>query len=177
MKKQTEIITYRETEIYCPVINGVPYVAIKPVCEALGIDRKSQQKKISDHPILKKVAETLPATGRDEKERMMFCIPYRYVFGWLFNIDVNSVREEIRPRVLLYQEECYEILFEHFVGRSERYKQRDNRIQALQKEIDDLEKSIADKKKQVKEKMKEQEHLILTPIDQLDMFEAYPDSL
>lgn len=46
----------------------------------------------------------------------MFCIPIRYVFGWLFSINPKNVNEESRASVIAYRRECYDVLWQHFVG-------------------------------------------------------------
>lgn len=90
-------------------------VPIKPICEALGVDFYSQRKKIEEHPILSstKVLSTLVAG--DGKEREMVCIPFEFIFGWLFTINASNVKEESREAVLNYQTECYRALYQYFV--------------------------------------------------------------
>ncbi len=56
---------------------------------------------------------TVAADGRD---REMVTIPLKYVFGWLFRIDSRNVKEEVRENVLKYQTECYEVLYNRFIG-------------------------------------------------------------
>ena len=104
-------------------------VPIKPICEALGIDRKRQQDKIKEHPILSSVGGLQPLTGADGKQYEMFCLPMKYVFGWLFTINPANVGEESRDNLIRYQRECYEALFRYFTARTEFVEQK-------QKEID-----------------------------------------
>ena len=89
-------------------------IAIRLICEALGIDANGQKQRIERDEILGSVACVIHATGRDGKQYEMYCIPYKYVFGWLFSIDTSRVNEEARPAVLRYKEECYEALYRHF---------------------------------------------------------------
>ena len=44
----------------------------------------------------------------------MACLPLRYLNGWLFGVNADRVKEEIRDRVIRYQEECYDVLFQAF---------------------------------------------------------------
>ena len=89
-------------------------IAIRPICEALGIDADSQRKRIERDEILSPTAVMMTVVAADGKDREMYCIPYKYVFGWLFSIDTSRVNEEARPAVLRYKEECYEALYRHF---------------------------------------------------------------
>ena len=50
MKK--EIVKVNGIEIECPYENGQNYVAVKPVCEALGIDHSSQIRDLKEDPVL-----------------------------------------------------------------------------------------------------------------------------
>ena len=104
-------------------------VAIRPICEALGIDRKRQQDKIKEHPILSAVGGLKPLTGADGKQYEMFCLPLEYIFGWLFTINPANVNEEAKEGLVRYQGECYHALFEHFAARARFVEQK-------QKEID-----------------------------------------
>lgn len=42
------------------------------------------------------------------------CLRLDLVHGWLFTIDHDRVKPELRDRVLTYKRECYRVLHEHF---------------------------------------------------------------
>ncbi len=42
-------------------------------------------------------------------------LPLSMLNGWLFGVDVNRVREEVRPRLIQYQRECFDVLARHFL--------------------------------------------------------------
>ncbi|MGJ1502657.1 phage antirepressor N-terminal domain-containing protein [Sphingobacterium multivorum] len=109
---------------------GEKLIPIKPICEALGIDDKAQRDKIKDDEILNSVGVLSPSTGADQKQYEMFCLPLKYVFGWLFTINPKNVKEEARQAVTMYRQECYDVLFKHFVKYQdfvvERSKQTDH---------------------------------------------------
>jgi len=48
---KTEIIKIENGSVECPVVNEQRYVAIKPVCEILGIDVDGQRQSIQAHPL------------------------------------------------------------------------------------------------------------------------------
>ena len=96
--------------------NGEKRIAIKPICEALGVDAKAQRERIQSDPILSSVGGLSTSTGSDGKEYEMFTIPFEYVFGWLFRIDSRNVKESARESVLKYQVECYHALYNHFTA-------------------------------------------------------------
>ncbi|MDR1182189.1 MAG: phage antirepressor N-terminal domain-containing protein [Bacteroidales bacterium] len=113
--------------------NGDKFVPIKPICEMLGIDAKAQREKINEHKILRSVGRFIPSTGADGKQYEMLCLPLKFIFGWLFSINPEKVREEIRPAVLKYQWECYYVLFEYFIERADFVN---NRKEAIEKAVD-----------------------------------------
>lgn len=94
--------------------NGTKLIPIKPICEALGIDSKVQRDKIKADDFLNSVGVLSTSTGADNKEYEMFCLPLKYIFGWLFTINPKNVKEEAREAVSAYRQECYDVLFRHF---------------------------------------------------------------
>lgn len=89
-------------------------VAIKPICEALGIDWSSQKQRIERDEILASTMVMITTVAADGKDREMCAVPYMFVFGWLFSIDASKVNEDVKESVLKYKMECYKVLFEHF---------------------------------------------------------------
>lgn len=104
-------------------------VPIKPICEALGIDYSRQLKKIKEDPDLASTMGVTPTVGADGKDREMCCLPYEFIFGWLFTINPQNVKPEAQDTVRKYRMECYHALFRYFTARTEFVEQK-------QKEID-----------------------------------------
>lgn len=109
--------------------NGEKRVAVKPICDALGIDSKTQIDRIKTDPILGSVGGFSPSTGSDGKTYEMFTIPLEFVFGWLFLIDSRNVKPESREAVLRYQKECYHALYRYFTKPVEYLKYRQKRME------------------------------------------------
>lgn len=104
--------------------NGEKRVAIKPICEALGVDFSGQLQRIKNDEILGSVMEMISTTGADKKQYEMQTIPFKFVFGWLFRIDSRKVKEEARETVLKYQLECYNALYNHFTAYADYVEQK-----------------------------------------------------
>lgn len=111
------------------VINGISLqvvtdereklVAVKPVCEILGVNYTTQVEKLKGHPVF---GSTVPLRGivaADGKNREMLCIPFRFFPGWLFSINPDNVKEEARESLIRYQLKCNDVLFDYFFGRAE----------------------------------------------------------
>ncbi len=93
--------------------NGVGWVAIKPICEAIGISFGSQRAKLVSDPELNCV--DIDTVAEDGKRRSMVCLPISQLNGWLYTINPNKVRSNIKVKLVRYQQECRDVLFQHFM--------------------------------------------------------------
>jgi hypothetical protein len=130
---KTEVVKVNGIEIKCPIEGGQSYVAIKPVCEALGIDHSSQEKDLKEDVILGSTLVSIKTNGRDNKQYQMICIPLKFVFRWLFSINENRVKPEAKEHVLKCKIECYNAFLNHF-GNIKR-----------QLEVDEIETKLLEK--------------------------------
>lgn len=100
------------------------YVPLKPICDFLGVDWDGQRQRIRRDPVLSEVVKgavitTAPsASGRGGGPQEMLCLPLEFLNGYLFGINANRVREDIRDRVIRYQRECYQVLAAAFLETS-----------------------------------------------------------
>lgn len=95
--------------------DGEVYVAIAPICATLGVDPRSQRRRIDDDPIMRegRVIMTLPSASGSQET---LCLRLDLLNGWLFRFEVRRVKPAARDAVLRYQRECYQVLFDHFYG-------------------------------------------------------------
>lgn len=121
--------------------NGNKLVPIRPICDALGIDSKSQRDKINEDEFLSSTGVLNTSVAGDGKDREMFCIPYKYVFGWLFTINPKNVNPEAKEYVMKFRNECYEVLYNHFTDKSEFLEQKQTQIEKKLQELSDLEEN------------------------------------
>lgn len=106
-------VSFHNQTITAFMHHEMPVIAMKPIVENMGLDWDAQKKKINRHPIMSegKVMMTLPSNGGDQQ---MICLPLDMLNGWLFGIDANRVKPEIKDRVIAYQRECFKVLADHF---------------------------------------------------------------
>jgi hypothetical protein len=97
--------------------DGQFFAALRPMCEALGIDVDSQRKKLREKPWA--VAVFITATGSDGKKYEMLGLHLDSVPMWLATIEPARVAEAMRGKLLRYQLECARVLRDHFLGRRE----------------------------------------------------------
>ncbi len=103
---------YGDTLLAVEQPDGV-YVALLPICRALGISWPRQFRFVQEHPILREaIALVAMPFGSGGQETV--CLKLDFVAGWLFGIDSRRVAPEARDKVLRYQRECFVVLFRHF---------------------------------------------------------------
>lgn len=113
---QTLISKINGVEIVTVERDGEIFVPIKPICEAIGIDVDAQRNKLNSDQFFNSTTAIIAAVAADEKEREMYCIRLRDVYGWLATINPGKVAPEAREAVSRYRRECYDVLYEHFTG-------------------------------------------------------------
>ena len=96
--------------------DGEIFVPIKPICDAIGIDVDAQRNKLNADDFFNSTTAIITAVAADDKEREMYCIRLRDVYGWLATINPGKVAPEARETVTRYRRECYDVLYEHFTG-------------------------------------------------------------
>lgn len=96
------------------LIDGQPAVALRPVCDALGLDWQAQLQRIKRHPVLKSTVVVITTVAQDGKQRETTCLPLDKLNGWLFGISAARVKPELRERLIQYQRECFDVLARHF---------------------------------------------------------------
>ncbi|WP_275443331.1 MULTISPECIES: phage antirepressor N-terminal domain-containing protein [unclassified Halomonas] len=102
-------INFHGTTIPTFSVEGVVRVAMKTICQSIGLDWRSQRQRILRHSVLSKgvVMITTPSKGGLQKS---LTLPLTKLNGWLFGVDASRVKPEVRDKLVEYQEECFEVL-------------------------------------------------------------------
>ena len=118
--KTTEVTVAKVNKVDITIIqNGEKRVAVRPICQALGISYQTQIDRLKNDPIIGSTVSLGVTVGSDKKEREMVTIPFHFVFGWLFRIDSRNVKPEAKEAVEKYQLECYMALYNYFTRHEE----------------------------------------------------------
>jgi hypothetical protein len=107
--------------------DGEIYVALRPTVEALGLDWSGQLQRIKRDPVLSEEIKTISVVitptqmprERGEGAKYYVCLPKQYLSGFLFGINANRVREELRESVIKWQREAHLFLDAAFTGDTE----------------------------------------------------------
>lgn len=114
-------VPFHGNNLYVVNYNGEPYVPMKPIVDGMGMDWASQFTKLKQK-FNSTIAE-ITMVAEDGKERNMTCLALRKLAGWLATISPNKVKSEIRDKVIQYQEECDDVLYEYWTTGEVRKKE------------------------------------------------------
>ncbi|EGR1017272.1 hypothetical protein EFU61_00860 [Vibrio cholerae] len=92
--------------------NGEPYTPMKPIVEGMGLAWQSQHKKLTSNS--ERWGITMMVIPSVDPHNSVTCMPLRKLFGWLQTLQPNRVREDIRDKVIQYQNECDDVLWKHW---------------------------------------------------------------
>lgn len=98
--------------------NDQPYTPMKPIAEGMGMSWQGQHQKLKLNPDRWTIKEIL-MVAEDGKQRPMICLPLRKLFGWLQTISPNKVKASIRDRVIQYQNECDDVLWQYWTNKAQ----------------------------------------------------------
>ncbi|EFE2705210.1 hypothetical protein CE222_001524 [Escherichia coli] len=106
-------LPFHGDSLYVVNHNGEPYVPMKPIVEGMGLDWKTQYRKLKQRLNSCMVEMTIQLPG-DTQRRPVICLALRKLAGWLQTISPNKVKLKIRDKVIQYQEECDDVLYEYW---------------------------------------------------------------
>jgi hypothetical protein len=94
---------------------GVP---LKRLCEVLGPDVEGQRQRLARAATLGAAWAALPsikAVDATGGVRDLLILPRRSIPMWAATIDASRVSDEVRPKVIAYQDECADVLAAAFL--------------------------------------------------------------
>lgn len=128
-------IEINNRELQMVYADGQWWIAVKPICEALGVDYSRQLRTLKSDVFLGS-AWSLKTMQVGIQKREIVCLPERFIYGWIFSLNSNS------ELLAQYKMKCYEVLYEHFHGA---LSQRANLLKEKtlkQLRVDELKKKI-----------------------------------
>ena len=112
-------VPFHDATLFVVDHDGHPYTPIKPIVEGMGLAWQPQHRKLAENRERWGITEmVIPSAGGDQESS---CMPLRKLPGWLMTIHPNKVRPEIRERIIRYQNECDDALWDYwFKGQATR---------------------------------------------------------
>jgi hypothetical protein len=94
--------------------DGSEMVAVRPIAEAIGLDWKSQHRKITnDSDLTCGHMTTRDSIGRPQE---MLCLPVMEINLWLGGISSNRIKEDVRSKLREFKKECQLAIYNHMNG-------------------------------------------------------------
>lgn len=110
-----QTVIFNNQEVLTIQENNIFYVAMKQICENIGISWRGQQERIERDAVLNSVKRVIRSTGSDGKIYKMLCLPIQFLNGWLFGVDVNRLKDEqAKENLIKYKLECYQVLHDYW---------------------------------------------------------------
>jgi hypothetical protein len=142
-ESQLAVVKFHNSKISCTIDpDGQIWVAINPICEAIGILSNHAIVGIKKDPILGSIIRDRVLLDAKKRKFPMQSLPIEYVHGWLFSIDASKVSAAAKPKLLQFKKECYQVLFDHFYGK---YKVYEHNLRARQRCIAEIGTLLAER--------------------------------
>lgn len=109
----TITVPFHGDALYVVNHNGEPYTPMRPIVEGMGMVWAAQFVKLKQR-FSTCVAEIETQLPGDDQRRKVICLPLRKLAGWLQTISPNKVKPEIRDKVIRYQAECDDVLYDYW---------------------------------------------------------------
>ncbi|EXS28381.1 antirepressor domain protein [Acinetobacter sp. 742879] len=107
-----QIVSFHGTELFIVEHEGQPYTPMKPIVDGMGMDWASQFIKLKQRFEKGIVEITIPSNGGLQT---MICLLLRKLPAWFYSIMPGKVKPEIRDTVIMYQQECDDVLWNYWI--------------------------------------------------------------
>lgn len=91
--------------------NEQPLVPLRPICQALGVDFRSQHAKLQKHPTFAPTVVEITTVGADGKVREMLAMPADLVMLWLGGIHPDKVAAKVRETLIAFHRTAARLLY------------------------------------------------------------------
>jgi len=125
-------VPFHQDELLSVEVNHEVFVPVKPICEKLGIAWQPQSRKITAEQRYHHMNIPLLTSGGVQD---MTCLPLNKINGWLFSINPAKVKPEFKQRLIDYQEECFQVLFDYWQGKRDPRPDFDRWLDTLQQTV------------------------------------------
>jgi len=89
-----------------------PFVSMRPIVVNMGLSWQGQHEKLMEKfgPTVREIL----TVAEDGKQRGMLCLPLKKLPAWLYSISPNKVKPELRDKIIRYQNECDDALWDYW---------------------------------------------------------------
>ena len=112
-------VQFHGDTVYCVDYQGEPYIPVRPIVENLGVQWGAQQQKLrNDKERWRCIVIDIPSYGGIQNT---LCLHLHKLHAFLATINPKKVRADLYKKILTYQNECDEALWNYWMhGHAER---------------------------------------------------------
>ena len=112
MTHQALTVNFHGTDLFVVDYNGQPYTPMKQIVEGMGLAWQTQHRKLNANKERWGITKMVIPSAGDLQETI--CMPLRKLAGWLATISPNKVKPELKDKIIQYQNECDDVLWDHW---------------------------------------------------------------
>ena len=170
---KTEIINFYSHELAVfRGEDGITYVVIKSICDAIGLNMDSVGRAIKSDEILGAEHTIQSVQVGQNQAREYLCLPIEYVQGWLFMVETGKVKTEIKETFITFKRECYRAMSDYFSGKTGQVVKNAERRFEILKEMERLKNQKYGIDQRLKDLLAELNNLDTDTFTQLNLFTA-----
>ena len=95
------------------------YVPLRPVCDYLGLSWSGQRERVNRDPVLSQEAQFVRVTRPNKRgDPTVLCLPLEFLNGWMFGVSASRAKPVLQEKVIRYQRECYNMLWQAFQSKT-----------------------------------------------------------
>lgn len=113
MTNQLTSIDFHGQTLLATIQDNVVYTALKPICENIGLSWNAQFERIKRDEVLAQGIRMIRTPTKGGFQEVV-CLPLTLLNGWLFGVDTNRVKAQIKDKLITYKRECYQALFDYW---------------------------------------------------------------
>ena len=114
VRDQREVSFYEDQLVAVRASDGRIYAAITQMCDALGLDAQAQRRRMERHAVLSKGVQRVAITTTHRGKQSAYVLRADLVPLWLSGVSVSRVKEDLREKLTLFQEQAATVLWEAF---------------------------------------------------------------
>lgn len=135
-KRVSKFLEFNGKTLMFLAANGQWWIALKPICEALGVSYKRAHENLLADPIYGQLSTNQGMVAADGKTRKMTSLPEEFIYGWIMQLQSSS------PDLIQYKLECHRVLYNHFHGTITGRKELLAQKAKAQREMDEVMNSL-----------------------------------
>jgi len=107
-------VEFRSDTLFLVEHEGEPFTPARTIVDSIGLNWKTQHRKLQNNNLRWSVVE-MTTVAKDGRQRRLVCMPVRKLPAFLATIQPNKVKPELREKIIQYQNECDDVLWEYWM--------------------------------------------------------------